>query len=90
MPLLVVPIAPAETELLTLAEWDSLVAAEKVFFERVDHPLIERLVAAGVEVGSFDDEPDAEWSGALVADPTSPRVIELARAGATVTWKSVV
>ena len=83
MPLLVVPVAPAETDLLTLGEWDSLVAAEKVFFERIDHPLIERLSAAGVEVGSFDDEPSAGWSGmALVADPSSPRVIELARDGA--------
>lgn len=85
MPLLVVPVAPAETDRLTLAEWDSLAAADKVFFERIDHPLIERLASAGVEVGSFDDEPSAGWSGmALVADPTSPRVIELARAGADV------
>lgn len=85
MPLLVVPVAPTETNLLTLGEWDSLIAAQKVFFERADHPLIERLVAAGVDVGSFDDEPGAGWSGmVLVADPTSPRVVELARAGAEV------
>ncbi|MDQ3620455.1 MAG: nucleoside triphosphate pyrophosphohydrolase [Actinomycetota bacterium] len=85
MPLLVVPVAPAETNLLTLGEWDSLIASRKVFFERADHPLIERLVAAGVNVGSFDDEPDAGWSDmVLVADPASPRVVELARAGADV------
>ena len=84
--LLVVPLAPAETEWLTLREWDLLRACERVVFERPDHPLVERLAAAGVPAGPFDDEPDATQGGwALVADPDSPRVIELARAGATVT-----
>jgi MazG family protein len=85
-PLVVVPLAPGETARLTLAEWDLLTSCERVVFERPDHPLAERLHAAGVAAGPFDDEPDAARSGwALVADPGSPRVVELARAGAVVT-----
>lgn len=90
MSLLVVPLAPDEPGHLTLDEWDALVARERVLFERPDHPLIERLRAAGVPAGPFDDEPAADrdrW--ALVADPGSSRVIELARAGAIVTSGSV-
>jgi MazG family protein len=84
--LVVVPLAPAETEWLTLHEWDLLTSCEQVVFERPDHPLAERLRAAGVAAGPFDDEPDAARTGwALVADPGSPRVPELARAGAVVT-----
>ena len=83
MALLVVPLAPEETGLLTLAEWDALVARERVLFERADHPLVARLVAQGVEAGPFDDEPEPSWDrDAFVADPASPRVVELARAGA--------
>lgn len=84
--LVVVPLAPAETDRLTLHEWDLLTSCEQVVFERPDHPLAERLRAAGVAAGPFDDEPDAGRAGwALVADPGSPRVVELARAGAVVT-----
>ncbi len=86
MPLLVVPLAIDEVGSLTLAEWDSLLGREQVVFERADHPLIERLVAAGTSAGAFDDEPDArDESRALVAEPGSVRVRELARAGAQVT-----
>jgi MazG family protein len=86
MPLLVVPVAPDEAGLVTLEEWDALVACQKVLFERPDHPLAARLRDAGVAAGPFDDDPVADRDGwALVADPTSPRVIELARAGANVT-----
>src|SRR4051794_24414902 len=54
-------------------------------FERPDHPLAARLQEAGVAAGPFDDEPDASASSrALVADPSSARVVELARAGARV------
>lgn len=84
--LVVVPLAPGETEWLTLHEWDLLTSCELVVFEQPDHPLVERLRAAGVAAGPFDDEPDATRGGwALVADPNSPRVVELARAGAIVT-----
>ena len=89
MPLLVVPLAPDEPGRLTLDEWDALVACERVLFERPDHPLIERLQAAGVPAGPFDDEPTADRDGwALVTDPGSRRVIELARTGADVTSSS--
>ncbi len=84
--LVVVPLAAGETEWLTLHEWDLLTSSERVVFEDPAHPLIERLTAAGVPAGPFDDEPDAARGGcALVADPASPRVLELARAGAVVT-----
>jgi uncharacterized protein YabN with tetrapyrrole methylase and pyrophosphatase domain len=85
MPLLVVPLAPEETGMLTIGEWDLLVACDGVMFERGDHPLISRLGEAGVEAGTFDDEPDAGRDGwALVAQPGSKRIVELARAGAHV------
>ena len=84
--LVVVPLAAGDAGWLTLDEWDLLTSCERVVFEHPDHPLADRLRAAGVAAGPFDDEPDATRSGwALVADPESPRVIELARAGATVT-----
>jgi MazG family protein len=86
MPLLVVPLAPDETPALTLDEWDRLSACERVLFERPDHPLVDRLRANGVAAGAFDDDPAASRDGwALVADPDSPRVLELARDGAVVT-----
>lgn len=85
MPLTVLPLAPEETGDLTLEEWDRLRAADQVLFERPDHPLAERLRAEGVPAGAFDDEPAATRDGSfLVADPTSPRIGELAEAGAAV------
>lgn len=54
-----------------------------MLFERHDHPLIERLLAAGVDAGPFDDEPDAsDGRRAIVVDPGSVRMVELVRAGA--------
>ena len=83
--LLVVPLAPEETPLLTLGEWDLLRSCDRVFFERPGHPLAARLTAAGVEAGPFDDDPAADRDGwALVTDPDSPRVLVLARGGARV------
>jgi XTP/dITP diphosphohydrolase len=83
--LLVVPIAPDDAGLLTLDEWAALCSRERVYFERPDHPLRAQLQARGVSAGPFDDEPSAtDGSAALVTDPESPRVIELARAGALV------
>ncbi len=90
MPLLVIPLAPGEAERLTLGEWDALVRRRRVLFEVPGHPLAARLEAAGIEAGPFDDEPDASWGGwALVTEPDSPRVIELARAGAEV-WVGTI
>ncbi len=86
MPLLVVPLGPDDVGRMSLAEWDALVSCERVLFERPDHPLVIRLREAGVAAGPFDDEPSATGEGwALVADPGSPRIVELARAGAEVT-----
>jgi tetrapyrrole methylase family protein/MazG family protein len=84
--LLVVPLAADEVERLTIGEWDALKACRKVLFEDAGHPLIARLVDQGIDAGPFDDEPDASWDErALVAAPDSPRILELARAGADVT-----
>ncbi|HVM35918.1 MAG TPA: nucleoside triphosphate pyrophosphohydrolase [Actinomycetota bacterium] len=86
MSLLVVPLGEHELPLLTLAEWDALAARRCVLFERPGHPLLARLDAAGVRCGIFDDEPDPAASDTgLVADPASPRILELARLGAEVT-----
>ena len=83
MPLLVVPVAPNEAGLLTIDEWDALVARRPVIFDLIDHPLIERLRAAGVDAGPLDDEPSAQHEGAaFVCDPRSPRLVVLAREGA--------
>lgn len=77
--------APEEADGLTLAEWDALSSRDQVLFERPDHPLIDRLVAAGVDAGPFDDEPEpSDDHRAVVVDPDSVRVIELARAGAVI------
>jgi XTP/dITP diphosphohydrolase len=86
LPLLVVPLAADELELLTLREWDELTRRRRVWFEHPDHPLLARLRENGADARIFDDELDAAADGdALVADPRSPRVLELARAGAEVT-----
>ena len=83
MPLLVVPLAPAEVAELTLGEWDALVACDPVIFERADHLLMTRLGEAGVNAVPLDDEPHAGHDGAaFVCDPGSPRTVDLARRGA--------
>jgi XTP/dITP diphosphohydrolase len=84
--LVVVPLAAGEWEWLTLHEWDLLTSSQCVLFEDPDHPLLARLRDAGVAAGPFDDEPDPARPGwALVAEPGSPRVRELAEGGAIVT-----
>lgn len=89
MSLLVVPLAPEETNLLTLGELDALLECERVLFENPQHPLMTRLQVAGVECEAVPDEPDVgATSWALVADPGSPRVLELARRGARVSFFS--
>lgn len=86
MPLLVVPLGAEQAGVLTLDELDRLAARERVLFEDPAHPLLERLRTMGVDAGPFDDEPHANQHGwALVADPRSIRVVDLARAGAEVT-----
>ena len=86
MALVVVPLAIEDLDLLTFGEWELLIACRRVYFERPDHPLADRLRARGVECGPFDDEPSPSLDGtALVADPDSPRVVELAKQGAGVT-----
>ena len=86
MPLLVVALDPADTHLLSLEELEGLEACARVMFERDGHPLMERLARAGVACGPLEDEPDAGSDGwALVADPDSARLVELARSGARVT-----
>ncbi|MBA3291882.1 MAG: MazG family protein [Actinobacteria bacterium] len=85
MALFVVALASDEEGLLTVAELDRLTACQRVLFEDPSHPLFGRLSAMGVATGPFDDEPDALRTGwALVASPSSARVLELARAGAEV------
>jgi MazG family protein len=76
---LVVALAPEETGLLTLDEWDRLRAASLVTFEDPDHPLAVRLKEAGVETIVGDDMPGDDQ--VLVLDATSPRLMEAARAG---------
>ncbi|MDQ3955738.1 MAG: nucleoside triphosphate pyrophosphohydrolase [Actinomycetota bacterium] len=85
MTLLVVALSPERAGDLTLDEWDALTGRSLVLFERADHPLIDRLAAAGVAAGPFDDEPAADAAGwAFVTEPDSPRLVELARRGAEV------
>jgi XTP/dITP diphosphohydrolase len=86
MGLLVVPVDPDEIDGLTLGEWDALRGCERVLFEDPTHPLFQRLTASGVACDALTAEPDPSREGwAVVAAPSSGRVVELARAGATVT-----
>ena len=81
--MLVVPLHAKDAELLTLAEWDALVAAKKVFFEDSDHPLITRLEEAGVRVEVSMDTRDGD-DVAIVAEPESSLIVELAKQGADI------
>ena len=86
MPLLVVPLAPEEWDRLTLAEWDALGRRKRVLFEADDHPLFERLAAAGIDVVVRAEPPSAtDDDSAFIVDPRSPRVVTLAKEGAEVT-----
>jgi MazG family protein len=85
VPLLVLPLAEEETPLLTLQEWELLLEREAVLFEKPGHPLIDKLITQGIKAGAFDDEPRADRDGwALVTEPDSSRIVELAREGANV------
>ena len=86
MALLVVALAPEELGALSLREFDLLLARSHVFFEDPTHPLSERLRADGVTTGGLTDYIDGTRDdAAVVVDPRSPRLLELARAGAQVT-----
>ncbi len=83
MPLLVLALRADQTGSLTLDEWDALRSCAQVWFEDVDHPLIERLRAAGVTAAPYDEdlEPATE-DAALVVEPGSTRLVDLASRGA--------
>ncbi|HEU4480790.1 MAG TPA: MazG nucleotide pyrophosphohydrolase domain-containing protein, partial [Actinomycetota bacterium] len=89
MPLLVVPLAPDDTDKVTLGELDSLRSCARILFQRGDHPLAERLRADGCVLESMGEEPSDLTPGTerwgLVVDPDAPLVVELARAGAEIT-----
>jgi MazG family protein len=86
VPLLVVVVSPEESGDLTLDEWDALCLRDEVLFERTPHPLVERLSGRGVDARRLDGRPveAGDLRRALVADPGSPLVVELARQGAEV------
>jgi XTP/dITP diphosphohydrolase len=85
MPLLVVPLATHESDTLTLGELDALAERTRVLFEEAGHPLAARLAEAGAACDVLKEEPDVDGSDvALVCDPESPRLLELARRGAEV------
>ena len=71
---------------MTVGEWDELVARKRVLFETDDHPLRDRLVSAGIDVAGGMEPPDAaDDEVALVVDPRSPLLVELAKRGARIT-----
>jgi uncharacterized protein YabN with tetrapyrrole methylase and pyrophosphatase domain len=85
MPLLVVALGASEAEALTLGEWDRLLARDRILFEVDGHPLRQRLEEAGIRSGLTDSELPADDEGvALIVEPHSPRIVELARAGAEI------
>lgn len=85
MPLLVVPLGRDESPSLTLREWDALTSRAVVVFEREIPELRERLAGQGISV-TVDPHLSADRDDAVfVVDPRSPRLVELAKAGATVT-----
>ena len=83
--LLVVPLSPEDADALTLGEWDLLVGRDRVLFASENHPLVQRLRDHGVQVAAVKDAPDVQRDEALVVDPESPWIVELARRGAQVT-----
>lgn len=85
MPLLVVPVAVEEAGLVTIAEWDALVARGTVWFEVDGHPLAERVTAAGVEIRKGPIPEPSDDGAAAILDPRSGDLLRLAKAGAIVT-----
>ena len=83
--LLVVPLAVADSDRLTLEEWDRLVERRRVLFEEGGHPLMTRLRDHGLDVDVVEKPPPVDDDAALVVDPASPWLLDLARQGAEVT-----
>ncbi len=83
--LLVVPLSKDDAGSLTLEEWDRLTQRPRVLFEHDDHPLADRLREHNIDTDVVSAKPPVEDDAALVVDPTSPWLIELARDGADVT-----
>ncbi len=81
--MLIVPLGIDEADSLTLAEMDALTESERVLFERPDHPLRDRLDAAGVATAPLADL-SVEDGVTIVCDPDSARVKGWARDGAQV------
>ncbi len=71
--------------MLTLDEWDRINRCERVLFEQDGHPLMERLRAHGVQTDVISDGSALGSNAALVVDPNSPRLLELAKEGTEVT-----
>lgn len=87
MDLLIVPLGTDEADSLTLAELDTLVASSRVFFERPDHPLRQRLDAAGVATAPLTDLPPAAGAS-VVCEPVSAHIKGWVREGARVVTMS--
>ncbi|MGH2825891.1 MAG: nucleoside triphosphate pyrophosphohydrolase [Actinomycetota bacterium] len=85
MPLLVVPLGSDQAGSLTLNELDRLLGCDRVLFEDPAHPLMTRLSGSGIDARKLEEDLDATRDGwALVAEPGSSLVLELAHAGAEV------
>ena len=82
---MVVPVAVEEAGLVTIAEWDALVARGTVWFEVGGHPLADRVTAAGVEISEGPIPDPSDDGAAAVLDPRSDDLLRLAKAGAIVT-----
>lgn len=85
MPLLVVPLAADDTGLLPFGELQLLMQRDRVLFDVAGHPLMQYLEGAGIACSVLGEMPRADDpSSAVVLDPASLQVIELAKAGAEV------
>ncbi|HVF54219.1 MAG TPA: MazG nucleotide pyrophosphohydrolase domain-containing protein [Actinomycetota bacterium] len=75
----VVPIDAGDVDMLTLGEWDALLASGTVFFEEPGHPLEEKLARAGCRTATLGDAGELGPDDALIAQPGSKLVLKLAR-----------
>ena len=83
MPLLVVALAPDESDLITLREWQGLRSRATVMFEDPQHPLRDLLDRDGTSTEPLAAPPSANDDDiALVVDPRSDVLRSLAEAGA--------
>lgn len=83
MPLLVVALAAGDNDLLTFREWRALKERTTVLFEDPSHPLRRFLEADGIPTALIEGPPEADDdNSAIVVDPKSHLVLELAHKGA--------